>query len=379
MLDKKRFLALGAAGVAGATLLAACGGSGGSSATPPDPLAKAPEKVLMTWFGITNWHYQIGDKGVLLDGEVVNGGRSPNVDAVTKAHKALTEVKDQPRSIDVILLGHIHPDHSIQIPEWAKQTGKTVYGPPAICNAITSYGLPAEQCVGLKGGEVIKLDEFSEIHAVRWNHSVSCGAFSNGVTGPETFGFLFVVQTRSGKKVNWYVSDSGAGGPDLTAPRVVTTTENGVQKTITYGSPIANLTEAMKKAGVTALDVWQGGPESRMVYQARTVVPLYGVKLFMPHHLNARAAQRQGFSLEYGMHYAYSEDDQPKLKEFLSTVGVPQVWPTNYFDAWTFDADGVKVASNAEMKAVYGLPATGPGPGTQYPNPRAGDLECDYD
>lgn len=79
------------------------------------------------------------------------------------------------------------------------------------------------------------------------------------------------------------------------------------------------------------------------------------------------------------MHYAYSEDDQPKLKEFLATVGVPQVWPTNYFDAWKFDDQGLRVVSNTEMKAVYHLPEHGPGPGTQFANPRAGSLECDYD
>ncbi len=379
MFNKKRILALGVAGVVGATMLAACGSDSSSAPPEPDPLANAPEEVLMTWFGITNWHYQMGDKGVLLDGEVVNGGRSPKVETVAKAHKALTEGNDSPRSIDVILLGHVHPDHSVQIPEWAKQTGKVVYGPPAICKTITAYGLPAEQCVGLKGGEVIKLDEFSEIHAVRWNHSVSCGAFSNGVSGPETFGFLFVVQTKSGKKLNWFVSDSGAGGPDLSTPRVVTTVEDGVEKVTTYGSPIANLTEAMRTAGLSALDIWQGGPESRMVYQARTVVPLFNVQAFMPHHLNARAASGQSFSLEYGMHYAYNEDDQPKLSQFLSTVGVPQVWPTNYFDAWAFNEGGLKPVPNLGMKAAYGLPDSGPGPGTQYPNPRAGSLECDYD
>jgi len=28
------------------------------------------------------------------------------------------------------------------------------------------------------------------------------------------------------------------------------------------------------------------------------------------------------------------------------------------------------------VKAVHGLPATGPGPGKQGPTPRAGQLEC---
>jgi len=378
---KRKALALGAICVALGTLSACGDGDSGQASPPPppapDPLAKAPENVLMTWFGITNWHYQIGDKGVMLDGEVVNGAR--NAATVTKALKTLT-AEGSGRSIDVILLGHVHPDHSNQIPEWARQTGKVVYGPPAICTTlVNTHGIPPEQCVALKGGEVIKLSEFAYVRAVRWVHSVGCDEYSNGTGGPETFGFLFDVKSKSGKHLNWFVSDSGAGGPDLTAPRVVTTSVNGVTTTTAYGSPIENLRAAMNEAGLKSLDVWQGGPESRMVYQARTVVPMFDVGTFMPHHLNARAAGRQSFNLEYGMHYAYLEDDQPKLKQFLAAVKVPQVYPGNYWDAWVYGKDGVKVVGNKAMKAVYGLPETGPGPGAQFPNPRAGDLECVYD
>jgi hypothetical protein len=366
------------------------GASNPSPPPPEDPLKNAPEFARMTWFGITNWHYQIGDKGVLLDGEVVNGGRDANPAAVTKALNALIASpvpslsKDgdstSKLSVDAILLGHIHPDHSVQLPEWAKQTGKMVYAPPAECATLVSKGIPAEQCVGLKGGEVIKLSEFASVRAVRWVHSVDCDEYSNGTGGPETFGFLFTVKTKSGKVLSWYTSDSGAGGPDLTAPRKVTTVDaQGVSTTTTYGSPLTNLKAAIKDAGLDGFDVWQGGPESRMVYQARTVIPTFGVKTFMPHHLNSRAANGQSFALTYGMHYAYSADDQPKLKEFLSALDVPQIYPTNYFDAWVYDKDGVRAIKNTAMKAVYGLPSEGAGPGQQYPNPRAGSLECPAD
>jgi hypothetical protein len=380
----------GAAMVAALTLtVAGVVGCGGGDDPPPttslptqppaaDPLKDAPANVRMTWFGITNWHYQIGEKGVLLDGEVVNSGSTPKAGSVTTALTALKRTG----SIDMILVGHVHPDHSVQIPEWAKQTGKTVYGPPALCTTLTNtatYALPSAQCVGLKGGEVIKVNEFATIRVVRWVHSVDCGEFSNGTGTPETFGFLFTVKTKDGKTLSWFVSDSGAGGPDLTTPRIVTSVSNGVTSTVTYGSPLANLGAAVKDAGLTGFEMWQGGPESRMVYQARTVVPAFNVKTFMPHHLDSRAAGGQSFSLRYGMHYAYSEDDQPKLKQFLSILGVPQIYPRNYFDAWVYDKDGIRTVDNAAMKADYGLPATGPGPGTQFANPRAGALECDGD
>jgi hypothetical protein len=358
-------------------LLTACGGGGSS----PDPLQNAPESVRMTWFGITNWHYQIGDKGVMLDGEVVNSGSTPRAGSVTMA---LTTLKSgtgtAALSVDVILVGHAHGDHSTQTPEWAKQTGKMVYAPPATCTSIVgTHGVPAAQCVPLKGGEVIKLSEFAEIRVVRWVHSVDCDEFSNGTGGPETFGFLFTVKTKDGKVLSWFTSDSGAGGPDLTTPRVVSTVSNGVTTTVTYGSPLQNLKTALAEAKLSTFEVWQGGPESRMVYQARTIIPTFDVKVFMPHHLNSRGAGGVNFNLRYGMHYAYSPDDQPKLKQFLETLGVPQIYPQNYWDAWVYDKNGVRAVPNATMKTAYGLPASGPGPGAQVPNPRAGALECTYD
>ena len=56
--------------------------------------------------------------------------------------------------------------------------------------------------------------------------------------------------------------------------------------------------------------------------------------------------------------------------------GVEAQNPSNYFDAWILNKDGYKSTDNTDVKAAYGLPATGPGPGKQGPNPRSGQLEC---
>lgn len=355
--------------IAGAAALAvgvaACGG-GSDDPIPVDPLKEAPQSIRMTWFGITNWHYQVGKIGIMLDGETLNA--AVNAASVTKAINALKRTG----TVDVLLIGHDHGDHSNQIPEWAKQTGKQVYAPKTVCTKLVAAGVPAAQCTTLLGGESIKLDAFVTMRPVRWVHSVDCGELSNGTGGPETFGFLITAQTPDKDKVlNFYVSDSGAGASDLTTPRVA--------EGITYGSPLSNLDAAMKAAKLTSLDIWQGGPESRVINQARIVVPAFDVKTFMPHHLNSRANDQSRFLLTYGMHYAYKLEDQPKLKQFLESSGVPQVYPTNYFDAWNYDKAGIKKVENAAMKADYGLPADGPGPGVQGPNPRAGSLECTND
>lgn len=357
---KSTAVAMGVAALATA-LVAACGGSD-----------RAPDNVQMTWFGITNWHYQVGSAGILLDGETISdfsANPKPNVASVTKAATAIRMNGD----IDVILVGHEHGDHGVQVPEWAKQTGKPVYAPPAVCAAVAAYGVPASQCTSLKGGETIKIDDNVTIRVVRWVHSVSgCTAFGNGTNGPETFGFLISAQTSSrSSPLQLFVSDSGAGGKDLTTPRVA----DGV----TYGSPLDNLRTAMRAAGTDTLDLWQGGPESRVVTQARLIIPEFKVKTFMPHHLGVRANSKSEFKLEYGLHFPYFADEQPKLRDLLLAQGVPQVVPVNYWDAWTFDASGVKTTGSTEQKALYGIPASGPGPGVQGENPRAGQLECATD
>lgn len=172
----------------------------------------------------------------------------------------------------------------------------------------------------------------------------------------------------------------GGGGQDLFIPRVV---GKGTAAEKTYGAPFTNLANAFNEAGVKNIDLWQGGPESRVVNQARVLMPAFKIKYFQPHHLGTRATLVDGvsvgFKLEYGLHFPYLPSEVPKLTAFMASEGVTAQNPVNYFDAWVLNKDGFSTSDNANVKAVYGLPATGPGPGKQGPNPRSGQLECTND
>lgn len=353
MFKKAPLAMLGAAALA-VVSVAACGGD--------DDGATLPQEVRMTWFGITNWHYQVGELGILLDGAVGYPAREPNPEMVTKTWDALKKQG----SVDVILLGHLHGDHSVDTPEWAKQTGVQYYGSKTACTEAVDYGVAADKCTPLYGGEKIDLSEDVTMRVVRWVHSIGCGQLQNG-GGIETFGYLFTARTQ-GKPLTWYVTDSGAGGPDLTIEQI---DRDGVNR----GAPLSNLRAAVSDAGIDGFEVWQGGPESRVINQARTVVPTFDVKYFMPHHFGARG----GFNLLNGLHYPYVEDEMPKLKDFLSKAGVPQIYATNYFDAFVYDSNGLRQVPNAQVKLAMGLPASGIGPGEQGVNPRAGQMECEED
>ena len=76
---KKSLVPARATATLAAAVLAACGGGG----------SDAPPNMRMTWFGITNWHYQLGDAGILLDGETMSSGSTLNVASVSKALQAV--------------------------------------------------------------------------------------------------------------------------------------------------------------------------------------------------------------------------------------------------------------------------------------------------
>jgi len=328
--------------------------------------SSAPRDIRMTWFGITNWHYQIGNLGIMLDGAVsfrssttIGVRQEINTQLVDRVHDALTKQG----SIDVMLLGHRHADHSLDTPYWALKTKARLFAPAEACAEAVAYGVAASQCTAIVGGETIRLNDHVTMRVVRWNHSVTYACKPTPNVDFKTYAFLFTVDTP-GKPLSLFVSNSGAGA-EIMKDRI----DEGVNR----GSPLGNLFKAARDAKITSFEVWQAGPETSLVAQARIVVPAFVPKYFMPHHMGNRG----GYDLLGGMHYPYQS--APLLAAFLKSWDVPQVVPQNYFDAWIYDADGLKPLDNAAVKAALGLPASGPGPRPQGTNPELVNMECPGD
>ena len=328
--------------------------------------AETPSDIKMTWFGITNWYYEIGDTGILMDGAVSRWWEDDATSDPTEVARVFGGL-DQGAGIDFIFIGHEHADHSIDAVEWARLTGAPIYTSKEACDTAIEKGLPAQQCNAVYGGEVVDVADHTQVRIVRWAHSVSCDKTSNGGTeGIETFGFLFTTKTDQGTRA-WFMSDSGAGNEELVTNRIV----DGVD----YGAPLANLSAAVRDAGLSGFDLWQGGPESRVVNQARVLIPVYDVKTIMPQHYGARG----GYDLTKGLHYPYDAAEMPKLQALLKEHDVQSIVSTNYFDAYVYDEEGIQTVENSTVKLAMGLPETGPGPGEQGVNPRAGEMECPQD
>lgn len=362
MIGNKVLRRMGVCAAAVASL-AGCGGS--------DDGDTRPDNVAATWFGVTNHHYQIGDVSFIQDGAVsLYVGDSMNATAaVDKTWTALA--KGGATTPSHIFVGHDHGDHSVDTAVWARKfPNARIVGPKSQCDSLAQAGVRNE-CLSLtpemaNGRYVIKLGEHVTIRPVRWlhaNHS-GCGLGSAAQAATPTYGFLIRTDTKGGV-VAVYANDSGTGD-NLTVP--VVDAASG-----TYGAPLTNLASAMQDAGVSRLDLWQGGSETRVLKQARYIVPLWHPKAFQPQHWAER-------NMLQGIPYDWFPG--PTFTKYLADNNVAVVKQQNYFDAIVVDATSTRRQSNPAVKAEWGLPADGTGPGPVGTHPRLATIpsgECPTD
>jgi hypothetical protein len=363
-----------AATALGLTACATPGGSGGSLNLPNGP---APTEVRMTYFGISNWTFQIGSLNIMMDGYMTRipqdyffgggGGLKQTkaawpIDrpAVDKINTTLAAAPGQP--INLILTGHSHFDHSFDTPYWAKLTGAPVIGSLSTCYQVQAPGVPASQCTVINGGETIKLNDYVTMRVVQWNHSGTHatnpeqhdpveltaiptpdakGNLKGGVAedfpnGGGNRGFLFTVKTASGKPLNFFVTNSG-GAADLDQDTLV----NG---TIRRDSPLNSLRKAVADAGLSSVDLWIGAGGTPV---AALTVPIVHPKAMIPNHLG-----NFFFPFSAGLVPQFND---PVLVDYLNQQKIALVKPTQYLDVFVLDANGVRPVENAAMKAKYGF------------------------
>jgi hypothetical protein len=125
-----------------------------------------PDHVDITWMSITNMYYELGPLHILTDGHFTRlpqslfyaGGGSvdsthesatPDVAAVRRVFTALGGRS----SVNLLLTGHSHFDHSFDTPTWAKLSGARIIGSETTCFQAIASGVPVNQCLPVDGGE----------------------------------------------------------------------------------------------------------------------------------------------------------------------------------------------------------------------------------
>jgi hypothetical protein len=339
------------------------------------PIAAAgPSFVDITWMSMANLHYQIGSTGIITDGYITRipqaaffGGSSglastsetyrPDVDAVRRVLSAI----GGPPSVNLLLTGHSHWDHSFDTATWASLTGAPIVGSRTSCFQVMAETVPAEECTVVEGGERMTVADDVIMHVVRWNHSgdpdrnpeqhnpveldavpepdpetggLRAGVAEDFPNGGGTRGFLFVANGPDGR-FSWF-QQSSASAVDLDVPIVV----DGVD----HGAPIDNLRAALDEAELEQVDLWIG---TGGLAVAELVVPVIRPTAYLPIHWDGLWEP-----FEDGLSRPFS---QATLQAFLAESGVELVAPRQFMDLWRLDASGIRPRSNDLAKQALGF------------------------
>ncbi len=336
--------------------------------------AARPAFVDITWFSISNMYYEVGPLKIITDGYITRipqsaffgggGGLasthqpfSPDVAGVTRVMNALGGRS----SVNLLLTGHSHFDHSFDTATWSNLTRARIIGSKTSCLQALAEKIPADRCRAVYGREAIRLGDGVMMRVVRWNHSgdpaqnpeqhnpvelkttpvpdVVTGGLHAGVAedfpnGGGNRGYLFTVDGPQGR-FSWFFQNS-ASAVDLDAPIVI----DGVD----YGAPLQNLKLAMKEAGLDSVDLWIG-TGGRSI--AQLVLPILKPKAYLPVHWDGLYAPFWA-----GVPRPFSDAG---LAEFLATTGVTLIAPGQYMDKWRLDRSGIRKQDNAAVKHALGL------------------------
>jgi hypothetical protein len=344
------------------------------AAMTPASAAGGPSYVDITWFSISNVYYELGPLKIVTDGYITRippsafygggGGLANTHQAFTPDVAGVTRVMNAfggRSSVNLLLTGHSHFDHSFDTATWSTLTGARIIGSKTTCLQALAGKVPADRCRAVSGREVIQLADGITMRVVRWNHSGSSaqnpeqhnpvelnappvpdtatGGLHPGVAedfpnGGGNRAYLFTVDGAAGR-FSWFFQNS-ASAVDLQTPIVI----DGVD----YGAPLENLKFAMKDAGLESVDLWIGAGGRPIV---QLVLPVLKPKAFLPVHFDGLYG-----AFWAGLAQPFKDD---ALEQALSEAGVKLVRPAQYMDKWRLDRNGVTPLENARVKQALGL------------------------
>jgi hypothetical protein len=337
--------------------------------------AAAPSFVDITWFSISNVYYEVGSLKIVTDGYITRipqsafygggGGLAKTHQAYTPDVAGVTRVMNAlggPASVNLLLTGHSHFDHSFDTATWSALTGARIIGSNTTCLQAVAQKIPVDRCRAVSGREVIALADGITMRVVRWNHSgdpaqnpeqhnpveltsppvpdpvtggLRAGVAEDFPNGGGNRGYLFTVDGPQGR-FSWFFQNS-ASAVDLQTPIVI--------DAVDYGAPLENLKAAMKDAALDRVDLWIGSGGTQV---AQLLLPVLKPKAFLPVHFDGLYA-----SFWQGLRQPYKDES---MEQALSAAGVKVLKPAQYMDKWRLDRDGVEPIDNARVKRELGLP-----------------------
>lgn len=333
-----------------------------------------PAQVELTWMSIANLYIEAGPVKAVFDGYITRlpqaafhgggGGYAyttrpfkPDVTAVARVLDAL----GGRQSVNLLLTGHSHWDHSFDTATWSKLTGAPILGSRSTCFQAMAENVPAERCTAIYGREMLSLADGVTLHVIRWNHSgdpavnweqhdpveldsiprpdPATGGLRAGVAedfpnGGGNRALLFVFDGPQGR-FSLFLQNS-ASPVDLHVPIVL----DGVD----YGAPIDNLRQAFLATGLPRVDLWIGTGGKPI---AERVVPVIKPRAYIPIHWDGLWEP-----FESGMPWRFED---PALEAYLAQNGVQLLKPRQYMDKWQLSVRGAQPVANTRIKRALGF------------------------
>jgi L-ascorbate metabolism protein UlaG (beta-lactamase superfamily) len=135
---------------------------------PPvaDPPARARAELTLTYLGVAGYQIESGSTRILADPYF---SRPPPGEGTVAPDRAAIAAH-APERADLIVVGHSHVDHLLDVPMVALATGADVMGSLSTARVARASGVPSERIITVKGGEDFAFGGYS-VRAIPSLHS----------------------------------------------------------------------------------------------------------------------------------------------------------------------------------------------------------------
>jgi L-ascorbate metabolism protein UlaG (beta-lactamase superfamily) len=127
-------------------------------------------RLTLTYLGVAGWQLTDGDHVLLVDPYFSRVNVESGTQPLAPDEAAIE--RHAPAHADVILVGHSHYDHLLDVPTIAAKTGAAVVGTESTANVLRAAGITEEHVTVARGGESLRFGPFS-VQAVRGLHSLT--------------------------------------------------------------------------------------------------------------------------------------------------------------------------------------------------------------
>ena len=130
----------------------------------------ASRRETLTHLGVAGWKLESSGGTLLFDPYVTRAAVEDESAPLVPNETAIAAYT--PSRADVVLVGHSHYDHVLDVPSIARRTGATVIGTESTARVAAAGGIPADRIRVVHGGESFTIGPFA-VRVVASRHSLT--------------------------------------------------------------------------------------------------------------------------------------------------------------------------------------------------------------